>query len=220
MKPTVSLTFDDGLPCQAKYALPILDRFGAKATFFLPVDSAEYPVDFKTWKQAAENGHEIGSHSMTHRKAAQLTAEDCIYETRQSQSDLTRLFGIPVVQSYCFPYTDAPAPLQTATKKFYDQARGGRGARQDKYYQKASEVNFYNVACLHVGPTTIANCWDWAKEARNRKAWVVLMLHGVGQPGTWDNIEPEQLDELVRCFAEAGCDIKTFADGADAIRKG
>ncbi len=31
----VSLTFDDGLRCQFERALPILDQYGFRATFFL-----------------------------------------------------------------------------------------------------------------------------------------------------------------------------------------
>jgi peptidoglycan/xylan/chitin deacetylase (PgdA/CDA1 family) len=62
----MALTFDDG-PCDATpYVLELLDRFGAKATFFQCGRLAE------KWpgvaRQAVEAGHEIGNHSYSHSR--------------------------------------------------------------------------------------------------------------------------------------------------------
>lgn len=39
-KCAVSLTFDDGLPSQLKVAVPLLDRYGVKATFYVNPSAA------------------------------------------------------------------------------------------------------------------------------------------------------------------------------------
>lgn len=60
----VSLTFDDARPSQIDAGLPLLERLGVRATFFVLPGNAEKRLE--GWKRAAALGHEIGNHSMTH----------------------------------------------------------------------------------------------------------------------------------------------------------
>lgn len=60
----VSLTFDDARASQAKVGLPLLDRHGVKATFY--VSPGGFQTHLPAWKQALANGHEIGNHSLRH----------------------------------------------------------------------------------------------------------------------------------------------------------
>lgn len=69
-----ALTFDDGP--DAKYTgqiMGILDSLGVRATFFLIGDRIEdYPL---TTEALVASGHEIGSHSLTHKAMNKLGAE-------------------------------------------------------------------------------------------------------------------------------------------------
>ena len=86
MPSLVSLTFDDGLRCQFQKALPILTRYGLPATFFLTANTDATPdlwsnhaddwwkIDWRAddiamLKNVIRDGHEIGSHSVTHHPA-------------------------------------------------------------------------------------------------------------------------------------------------------
>src|SRR6478735_3133337 len=61
----VSLTFDDGSPSQLALAIPLLDRYGLQASFYLnPGDN--YREQFVPWRAVAAAGHEIGNHSISH----------------------------------------------------------------------------------------------------------------------------------------------------------
>src|SRR5437016_10692690 len=63
----VSLTFDDAMPSQLERAVPVLDRWGFKASFYL---TPSYALDWETnksrWRQLAIDGHEIGNHTDRH----------------------------------------------------------------------------------------------------------------------------------------------------------
>ncbi len=82
----VSLTFDDGLRCQFEQAVPILDRYGFPATFFLVANSdpiftdgfverngLRWPKiawsgdDIQLLKSMVKRGHEIGGHTVSHK---------------------------------------------------------------------------------------------------------------------------------------------------------
>jgi peptidoglycan/xylan/chitin deacetylase (PgdA/CDA1 family) len=70
---TIALTFDDGPnPAITPDLLALLDRFGAKATFFLIGERVRaYPA---LTKAIAERGHAIGNHTESHRALTFLPA--------------------------------------------------------------------------------------------------------------------------------------------------
>jgi len=60
----LSLTFDDARYSQVEKGIPLLDQYGVKATFYVTLNQVVERID--QWKQAVENGHEIGNHSVKH----------------------------------------------------------------------------------------------------------------------------------------------------------
>jgi peptidoglycan/xylan/chitin deacetylase (PgdA/CDA1 family) len=196
----LSLTFDDTLPCQLANAVPAMNKAGIQGTFFAIAECEEYPLDVWGWRRGAVPfGHEIGSHSLRHRKAATLTPADARAETELSKKKLENHFDIPVV-SYCYPYTDAPALLQSAVRNAgYKQARGGRVARQDKFVLPFDGLNFFDVTCYHVSNTVFENgeLVKWLTELVERGAWLTLMFHAVGDNNGWDNVKVENFLWLV-----------------------
>lgn len=223
----ISLTFDDGLPSQVQNALPILNHYGVPATFFLiAAETTEYDTQFRadTWRDAIAVGHEIGSHSVNHRKAAELTPPVAQTEATFSAIWLkNQLKGYPV-GSFCYPYTDAPDYLQQAVRYAgYEQARGGRVARQDKYLEPGDGANLLNIPCFHVGPETVNDADEWLRTAVRRGAWLTLMLHGVGCDKDWDNLSIAQFTTLVDKISAAsseGLMPVTFREGGALYRAG
>src|SRR5262245_55869804 len=63
--PVVALTFDDGPhPLYTGQVLDVLDRFHAKATFFMMGRNVErFPT---LVREVVERGHEVGNHSYSH----------------------------------------------------------------------------------------------------------------------------------------------------------
>src|SRR5690349_7816415 len=63
----VALTFDDGpTALGVDSVLPVLDRYNAKATFFLVGASPEIALT----RKIVAAGHEVGNHSFTHKRMA------------------------------------------------------------------------------------------------------------------------------------------------------
>jgi peptidoglycan/xylan/chitin deacetylase (PgdA/CDA1 family) len=60
----VSVSFDDARPSQLENGMPILDRFGARGTFY--VSFRAFDQRTADWRAAAERGHEIGNHTVSH----------------------------------------------------------------------------------------------------------------------------------------------------------
>jgi len=63
-KMALSLTFDDARLSQIDTGIPLLDKYGVKATFY--VSPGSMMKRFDKWKLAILNGHDIGNHSLNH----------------------------------------------------------------------------------------------------------------------------------------------------------
>ncbi len=62
----IALTFDDGPTDNVKMILPLLEKYQAKATFFLIGEELEkHPEEAK---KIAEEGHQIGNHTYSHNR--------------------------------------------------------------------------------------------------------------------------------------------------------
>lgn len=61
----ISLTFDDGLHQHLDQAIPVLDEFGLRGTFYAHLSSEPFMARVEEWKSAAKQ-HELGNHSVFH----------------------------------------------------------------------------------------------------------------------------------------------------------
>lgn len=68
----VSLSYDDALASQLDQAVPTLNRYGLKATFYLTLNSEVYQNRQSEWQALAVKGHELGNHSVQHACSASL----------------------------------------------------------------------------------------------------------------------------------------------------
>ncbi len=69
-KAAVSLAYDDALNSQLDNALPALNTYGLKATFYLQLSSPVIGARLPEWRAAAANGHELGNHTLFHQCSA------------------------------------------------------------------------------------------------------------------------------------------------------
>lgn len=221
----LSLTFDDALPSQLEFAVPAMDAFGIRGTFFCVTDCAQYPLDVHGLRKIIKSGHEIGSHSVGHHKAATLTAKNATWEAQESKRVLENHFDVNV-ESFCYPYTDAPTLLQNAVRDAgYKQARGGRCAREYKYVRPGDGLNFFNTPCYHVDNACFerGDVDGWLDEVLTLRSWVTLMFHGVGTNGNdWDNVWPPawlQFMKTLQAAKSEGLWVAPYGTVAENLRR-
>ncbi len=128
----VLITFDDAYADIAHYALPVLRRFGFRATVFVITgligetnmwdQRMGYRVlDIMNLEQIQEwaaQGIEFGAHTRTHPDLTTLTSHQLIDEVVGSGTDLSRILGTEVL-SFAYPYGHYnTAVLECAKKAF------------------------------------------------------------------------------------------------------
>jgi peptidoglycan/xylan/chitin deacetylase (PgdA/CDA1 family) len=223
----VSLTFDDGLRCQFRDAVPILNELGMPATFFLIANQDPthesweghkgdwWKIDWRDddiakLKQLIHDGHEVGSHSISHRQQtmqANPSSEAC-----DSKKLIEDWLDIQVT-SFCYPYYRSHAYLAEHVKNAgYDQARGGADR---SFYTVAGDPNFdrFNIDCRQISSDDKVS--DWLQPG----CWHVLTFHAIGdQRDGWKPISKDQFTTLMAELAKrrdsGDVDVLTFKSAA------
>lgn len=87
----VALTFDDGPTPLTREYLAVLERLGARATFFvIGALCAEHP---ELVREIAARGHELAGHGYTHRRFTELTSQELSDELERTRVLLPRGSG-------------------------------------------------------------------------------------------------------------------------------
>lgn len=97
-KPVV-ITFDDNQPSQYDVALPILEKYGHMAVFYL-ITNHIGPAGFLTKEQILDmqkRGMDMESHTVTHRVLTLLPNSEIDREFAESKKTLEDLLGRPVL---------------------------------------------------------------------------------------------------------------------------
>jgi peptidoglycan/xylan/chitin deacetylase (PgdA/CDA1 family) len=127
----VILNFYDNDIGQFTNAKPILDKYGFKVTFFIVCKwaSSDNNPDRMNWKditQLYREGHDIESHSTTHKVLNRLSADDLDYEVGQSKQCIYDHIGVkPTVISPPHNQGGKNATVIDTIAKYYDLAIGG-----------------------------------------------------------------------------------------------
>jgi len=192
-KAAVVLTYDDALDSQLDNAVPVLDAAGFKATFFL---ASVKPAALRRWRAVAEEGHELGNHTIRHACPASgnatdlsqtsnaYTTERMLKEIEQQNVFLTSLDGKPT-HGFASPcgqtlaggvnYLEAlrAAKLVTYVRGVYTSPEDLRAdvARMDPMHTPSRGFD---------EKVTGAQLIEFTKEAEAGGGMAVYLFHGVG----------------------------------------
>lgn len=100
----LALTFDDGYIDAYTDVLPVLQRYGFTATFYIVNNFVGQPP-YLNWEQVAAlhtAGMEIGAHTLDHLDLTQIAPADAQTQIRQSKLDIEAKIGV-AVNSFCYP---------------------------------------------------------------------------------------------------------------------
>lgn len=126
-KPVI-LTFDDGWKNQYKYAFPLLEKYGIKATFFIysnPIDHNK--AHWMSWDEVRaldRAGMEIGGHSRTHPVLVKMTDNAKLeWEIAGGKKIIEDELG-HAIQVFAYPFgSDNPEVQKTVINAGYKMAR-------------------------------------------------------------------------------------------------
>jgi len=127
-RPPVLISFDDGDVTNATVALPLLQRLGLRAVFFITTDFIGRPgmLSQNQLREIADAGMVIGSHGASHRFLNTLDATRLEAELTESRAVLQQLSGQPVDLISLPGGRGGARELQAATRAGYRAVFGSQ----------------------------------------------------------------------------------------------
>lgn len=192
-KAAVNLAYDDALNSQLDNALPDLNRFGLRGSFYLDLSSPSIMLRLTEWRAAAEQGHELGNHTLyhpcsgsgpgrewvaPHRDLDKLSVAQMVDQISLANSFLHAIDG-RTERTFTAPCLDKLAAGEDywpAIKSLVIAIKGKIGGVTDNM----STLDAYEVGVD--GPTNVSGAALIArvKEAKAKGTMINFTFHGIG----------------------------------------
>lgn len=207
----ISLSFDDALLSQLENAIPVLDRYGLRGTFYVnPGEGSFFERHIDAWREVHAQGHELGNHTIAHpcsgrhpftrpeRALERWTLEQIEADIDAASERLAALihnFG-PV--SFAYPCGESfvgEGPSQTSyipsVARRFTAARGVASADNDPL-----TCDLHNLSSWLVTGVDATQLIRLIEPTVAAGRWGIFCFHGIG--GDHLSVETESLEGLVR----------------------
>lgn len=228
-KAAVSLGYDDALDSQLDNAVPALDRYGLKATFYLTPGQGNLPQRMEEWRQVARNGHELGNHTLFHQCDGSMPGRPWVAAHR----DLSTM-TVAQIQDQVLVANGYLQALDGRTERTFTSPCGDRRASDGEYVDGLRDVfvgmkvsqgahvarsmaDFDRYAVPVVAPegVTGAQLIDMVKQAARTGTVATFTFHGIG--GDHMSVSPQAHEELL-AYLDQHRDVYWTAPFVDIAR--
>ena len=223
----ISLTFDDARFSQIDRGIPILDRYGVKATFYVSMKGVEKRLD--GWRAAVANGHEIGNHTVNHPCSINfpfIQPERALenYTLERMDADLAganeairsalgvtpETFAYPCGQTFVGRGERLHSYIPLVARRFIvGRAAFNETPNRPELCDLAQATSF-DVDCA-----SIERVRELAEMTIQRNAWAILMSHETADTGRRQTLSLGTLEALCQLLGERRHEI--WVDTAAAV---
>jgi len=217
-RPIVTFTFDDFPRSAATRGAPILERYGARGTFYAAghfMNETDEGIEYYTASDLAVlrgAGHEIGCHTFGHLRVSQLSSHDLTTEIERNAVSLKPLLGGSRLANFAYPFGDLSFSATNLLQKKFDTCRatipGLNEGTADLGRLRA--VRLYGETGNRDGLSALI------AEAAAKCAWLIFYTHDVCDRPTKFGCTEELLEYTVSAAAASGAELLPVCD---ALRK-
>jgi peptidoglycan/xylan/chitin deacetylase (PgdA/CDA1 family) len=215
-RPMISLTFDDGSKGFWDNAREPLNAKGFKTTQYIPTLGLTSPDPFVMTRNQittlAQEGHEIGAHSVTHPFLTKVPDAQLAYELATSKNVLESVPGVGPVRNFAYPFGDYDARVIAG-----EEAAGYRSGRSvEEGYNSKLDLELFDIRVQNITPdTTVAQFKSWIDYAKAHNYWLVIVYHEV-VPDSAPRCANTDADPDP-CLADFDTKVSEFKKQLDAI---
>lgn len=208
----VSLSYDDAIASQLDHAVPALDRYRLKASFYLTLSSPVLAQRLPEWRALAQHGHELGNHTLFHQCQRSLPGRDWVTPERDldhtsaaQMLEQVRLGNAMLKaidgqseRSFTLPCGDRLAAgvdyLPLLRGEFLAMKAGEGGVVPDML-----ALDVHSVGVTAPSDVTGAQLIALVKQAQARGTMINFTFHGIG--GDYLSVSTQAHEELLAYLA-------------------
>ncbi|MCF6437518.1 polysaccharide deacetylase family protein [Pseudoalteromonas sp. MMG022] len=204
----VSITFDDGRHSQLDIGVPILNKHGIKATFYVSRDNVV--ARLPDWQKVVANGHEIGNHTTSHvctgnfqwlrkqNKGLEQTSLDWLRKDIEQTNIYIEKHLKVKPRSFAYPCGNTFVGRGQNVKSYVPMVatlfESGR-TWLDETANDPTYTDFAQLTGIRIDGMSFDEIKQLLDLLRFRNSWVILAGHDVGKKGpyTVDSVALAQL---------------------------
>tara|TARA_R110000751_G_scaffold116604_2_gene216573 strand:- start:364032 stop:364766 length:735 start_codon:yes stop_codon:yes gene_type:complete len=182
-KIAISLSYDDALDSQLDNALPALNQRGLKASFYIVPLSDAFKERIEEWRQLAQQGHELGNHSLFHACLSGKPGREWVQPTNALDDKTVQAMVNEITVANTLLTSLDGYSEHTFTPPCFDQMV------KDGNYVEAVKEQFVGVKSLEdpnfaafIGPSDISSAQiiNFIEKQPANIRMINVLFHGVG----------------------------------------
>ncbi len=195
----VSFTFDDFPKSALTAGGSILERHGARGTYYVASKLAKTDgavgrlFDVEDISAAHLNGHEIGCHTYTHLKCSEAEKSSMITEVRANAAALSSMIKGFVPKNFAYPYGAVSPLAKRVLKPYFSSCRGIRPGINEGTLD-LSELLANSVYASTFDETRMCGLIDQSSAVGG---WLIFYTHDVCETPSPYGCKPEQWETIV-----------------------
>lgn len=209
----VSLSYDDALDSQLDNAIPALNRYGFRASFYLTLSAESVRHRLDDWRAAAQAGHELGNHSLFHPCSGSKPGREWVPDwndldgigvaelTARLRLANSMLYAIDgrTERTFTTPCGDLEAAGEDYLEAVKDQFLAAK-ARFGGVTESMQSLDPFRVSVAAPSDVSGAELIALVEDAARRGTMANLTFHGVG--GDYLAVSTEAHEQLLRHLAD------------------
>jgi peptidoglycan/xylan/chitin deacetylase (PgdA/CDA1 family) len=194
----VSFTFDDGCAHQFDIAVPMFNEFDYKMTLFTATNTDWIGLpDWDALQNAANQGHEIASHTITHTNMGGMSDSLQHVELKDSRDEIDSHVSGQRCLTLAYPY--CVASKKSITEQYYIAGRICSGSIVQR--NPADFMNISSIICGTEGSVNATKDYvNRGESAVRSKGWCVYLIHGIDDDGGWSPIASDTLRKALEYY--------------------
>lgn len=217
--PIVSFSFDDFPHSAVSNGARILEKYGARGTFYACGSfcgrTVEGVVQYTAEDLSALHGagHEIGCHTFNHSRVSQLTKSELFNEVALNASFIEGRLPGATLRTFAYPSGDVSFMASRRLERMFSACRStASGLNRDvANLGRLSAVRLYSGLLDHEGVSQLI------KEAVGQNAWLIFYTHDVDENPSQYGCAPKLFEQAVQAAVSAGVRVKPIADAVSMV---
>jgi len=172
----VVLTFDDWSLDHPDHAIPEMNKYDIKGTFFINGWAFIEPAKLEN---AIINGHEIANHTGLHLKLTELTPDERTKQITGFQNEINTRLPNQRCITFSYPFGEG-AGVEAVESIVRATHIGARAVINRIWSYDFGGADYYRLPAMTIRNTTTLNDLNgWLNEAVNKQGLAIIMYHGV-----------------------------------------
>jgi peptidoglycan-N-acetylglucosamine deacetylase len=214
-QPGILLTFDDTHVAEWVAAIPMLEKYNARATFFVTRFDRMTRSQLDGLKQLEAAGHTIGCHGLRHIKAVEHTTAHGVEsylekEITPALAHMEKAGFAPT--SFAYPMSNNNAATDKALLTRFRHVRTGTGVKAGQRYVEVDALftptaQQANRGCLigkgidRIGEPgkedQLTQLFEAMERAASKGEILTLYAHGIAASGKHHHLMPDTLEKIL-----------------------